>query len=91
MPYQRYFIDLEMHMTGGDYSGAVFSIAMALMKSVKAVSRVFGSHRQLKNAGVADSHHIIQNAAAKNLANYNRLDAPTVQLKGPARDLGVRS
>jgi hypothetical protein len=47
-----------------------------------------GTHRELNNAGATDSHHIIQNAAAKDLPGYNRMDAPAVQLQGPSTAKG---
>ncbi|WP_166839023.1 RHS repeat-associated core domain-containing protein [Rheinheimera pleomorphica] len=51
-------------------------------------NRASGTHRQLNNAGATDSHHVIQDAAAKSLPGYNRMDAPAVQLKGPSTAKG---
>jgi hypothetical protein len=52
------------------------------------VERMSGTHRQLQNAGAVDSHHIIQDAAVKELPGYNRMDAPAVQLRGPSTAQG---
>jgi RHS repeat-associated protein len=51
-------------------------------------TRASGTHRELTNAGVTDSHHVIQDAAMKDIPSYNRMDAPTVQLKGPSTAQG---
>jgi hypothetical protein len=46
--------------------------------------RRFGTYQELVSAGHCDSHHIIQDAAVRDVPGYNRNDAPAVQLKGPA-------
>jgi RHS repeat-associated protein len=50
----------------------------------KGVTNTTGSYRQLVNAGKKDAHHIIQDAAMREISNYNRFDAPAIQLYGPA-------
>ncbi|HHC6666811.1 TPA: RHS repeat-associated core domain-containing protein [Vibrio parahaemolyticus] len=68
-----------------DFGLAVLAIPMKKVKILGKVSnRAFGTHRQLKNAGVKDSHHVIQDAAAKNISGYSRMDAPAIQLNGPS-------
>lgn len=44
---------------------------------------------ELRTAGMKDAHHIIQDAAAKNLPGYNTNKAPGVQLAGPANKVGT--
>lgn len=36
-----------------------------------------------------ESHHIIQNAAVKDMPGYNKYQAPSIQLKGPASKVGT--
>ncbi len=43
----------------------------------------------LRAAGQKDAHHIIQDAAAKNLPGYKTNSAPGVQLAGPANKIGT--
>ncbi|WP_390821152.1 polymorphic toxin-type HINT domain-containing protein [Tuwongella immobilis] len=47
-----------------------------------------GTHNELNNAGIIDSHHIIQNAAVRDLPNYNRGQAPAIELAGPSTLIG---
>lgn len=51
-------------------------------------NRASGTYRELRNAGAADAHHIIQDASARDLAGYSRMDAPAVQLSGPSTAIG---
>lgn len=60
--------------------------AMDTAGSAKAVRA--GTYRELHDAGAKDSHHIIQNAAARDLPGYNRDAAPAVQLRGPSTERG---
>ena len=43
-----------------------------------------GSYGELRSAGVKDAHHVIQDAAVRELAGYSRSEAPAVQLPGPS-------
>jgi hypothetical protein len=43
---------------------------------------------ELKALGEKDAHHIIQDAAARDLPNYERGLAPAVKLKGPSTNVG---
>ena len=45
--------------------------------------RLYGTYDELRNAGVKDGHHIIQNAAVRDVAGYKRDDAPAIQADGP--------
>jgi RHS repeat-associated protein len=47
-----------------------------------------GTYSQLRSAGVKDAHHIIQDAAVKNLPGYSRSAAPAVELPGPSTRVG---
>jgi hypothetical protein len=46
------------------------------------------THSELNAAGLRDGHHIIQNAAVKDLPGYNRGAAPAVHLEGPPTRVG---
>lgn len=43
---------------------------------------------QIRAAGLKDAHHIIQDAAVRELPGYNRLAAPGVQVPGPSTRVG---
>jgi hypothetical protein len=43
----------------------------------------------LRSAGKKDAHHVIQDAAAKDLPGYHTNAAPGVQLRGPANTPGT--
>ncbi|WP_429168079.1 RHS repeat-associated core domain-containing protein [Aeromonas rivipollensis] len=51
--------------------------------------RAYGTYRHLRNTGSIDAHHIIQDAAVKNIPGYSRMDAPAVQLNGPSTAKGT--
>jgi hypothetical protein len=44
----------------------------------------------LRSKGLRDAHHIIQNAAVKNLPGYNSNRAPGIQLQGPPNTPGTQ-
>jgi filamentous hemagglutinin len=46
--------------------------------------RMYGSHEGLVRKKAKDSHHVIQDAAVKDIKGYDRKKAPTIQLKGPS-------
>jgi hypothetical protein len=48
-----------------------------------------GTYGELKNAGVKDAHHVIQDAAVRELPGYDSRAAPAVELKGPATRVGT--
>ncbi len=50
--------------------------------------RRYGSYGDLKADGIKDAHHIIQDAAVRDLPGYNRNDAPAVELSGPSTEVG---
>ncbi|MCH9609940.1 MAG: hypothetical protein S4CHLAM45_13340 [Chlamydiales bacterium] len=43
-----------------------------------------GTYGELRRSGTKDAHHIIQDAAVRDLPNYSRNRAPSVQLPGPS-------
>ena len=47
-----------------------------------------GSYARLREAGAKDAHHVIQDAAARELAGYSRGAAPAVELPGPSTLVG---
>ena len=48
-----------------------------------------GSYKQLVDAGEKDAHHIIQDAAMREIYGYNRFSAPSIQLDGPSTIKGT--
>ena len=50
--------------------------------------RLYGTYRELTSAKVKDAHHIIQDAAVRDVIGYSRDAAPTIQVVGPAFSKG---
>ncbi len=50
--------------------------------------RLYGTYDELRSADVKDGHHIIQNAAVRDVAGYKRGDAPAIQADGPSTKVG---
>jgi hypothetical protein len=48
-----------------------------------------GTYGELRSAGVKDAHHVIQDAAVRDLPGYSRSEAPAVQLPGPSTRPGT--
>jgi hypothetical protein len=48
-----------------------------------------GTYGELRVAGLKDGHHIIQDAAVRELPGYNRTKAPAVHLEGPSTRRGT--
>ena len=46
------------------------------------------SYRELRNAGEADAHHTIQDAAVRDIPGYKTSEAPAVKLEGPSNRVG---
>lgn len=46
------------------------------------------TYRNLRKAGIKDAHHIIQDAAVRNLPGYSSFDAPAIHLPGPSTLMG---
>ena len=64
-------------------SAAILGISTSRGEKVKA-----GGYGDLKELGLSDGHHIIQDAAVKDLPGYSRDAAPSVQLEGPPTKKG---
>src|SRR5215510_5287317 len=56
---------------------------MAGPDQMPAVFRT-GTYGELWSAGGKDAHHVIQDAAVRELVGYSRSEAPAVQLPGPS-------
>ena len=48
-----------------------------------------GTYRELVSSGQKDAHHIIQDAAMRDIPGYSRMDAPAIQLDGPSNVVGT--
>jgi hypothetical protein len=42
----------------------------------------------LRAAGQAEAHHVIQDAAVRDVLGYNTNEAPGIQLEGPSTEIG---
>ena len=51
--------------------------------------RTTGTYGELVSSGQKDAHHIIQDAAMRDIPGYNRMDAPAIQLDGPSNVVGT--
>ncbi|MGE6721329.1 hypothetical protein ACQKGD_29025 [Peribacillus frigoritolerans] len=54
-----------------------------LKLNLQFFSKSNGTHRQLTSMKVKDSHHIIQDAAVRDIPGYHRNNAPAIHLQGP--------
>ena len=73
-------------------AGIAVGSALLLDKAVnKAAAGAvqMGTYAGLRNAKIKDAHHIIQDAAVRDLKNYNRGLAPALELKGPSTKIGT--
>ena len=50
--------------------------------------RLYGTYNELRNAGVKDAHHIIQDASVRDVTGYKKGDAPAIQADGPSTKMG---
>ena len=57
-------------------------------KHIDTITDAIGSYRSLRRAGLQDAHHVVQDAAVRNLPGYSRNAAPAVQLPGPSTRVG---
>jgi RHS repeat-associated protein len=75
-----------------DRTLAVASI-IPTVKWTSTVTKVVGSLVEsigaLRSAGKRDAHHIIQDAAVRDLPGYNSNSAPGIQLPGPSNSVGT--
>ncbi len=82
------FGDLFM-VAGNALAWGVLGTALGAIAVAAKVGRATGTYSQLRRAGAKDAHHIIQDAAVRDIAGYSRSAAPSVQLRGPARVRGT--
>ncbi|WP_300383066.1 hypothetical protein, partial [Clostridium sp.] len=61
----------------------------AIKNSIEGAGNATGSYKQLVDAGQKDAHHIIQDAAMREIDGYNRFSAPSIQLDGPSTIKGI--
>ena len=52
-------------------------------------SKKTGTYGELVSSGQKDAHHIIQDAAMRDIPGYSRMDAPAIQLDGPSNVVGT--
>jgi RHS repeat-associated protein len=75
----------------GNYGSAAMDVAASAIgvfgdagAAKLGMVAIFGSYGRLSSAGVKDAHHIIQNAAMRNIPGYSKSAAPSIQLAGPS-------
>jgi RHS repeat-associated protein len=73
-------------LTGQEAVQAAQTISKSLSTQPLNFSPTVG---ELRAAGLRDAHHIIQDAAVRDLPNYNSQAAPGVQLPGPSTRIGT--
>ncbi|WAS96381.1 RHS repeat-associated core domain-containing protein [Nannocystis punicea] len=79
-------------VSAGDIKGAYRWVRggdKALDSAAAARKHPIGTYRELSDAKARDAHHIIQDAAARDLPGYKYGDAPAIRLEGPARTPGT--
>jgi hypothetical protein len=64
--------------------GATFPVT----RMAPLVAKVTTPIGELRAAGLKDAHHVVQDAAVRNLPGYNSKLAPGVQLPGPSTAVG---
>lgn len=50
--------------------------------------RLYGTYGELSDAGVKDAHHLLQDAAMRNVEGYKKRNAPAIQADGPSTLVG---
>jgi hypothetical protein len=89
-----------VHATAGNNPNAAMTAAAAggVSAAVSAVSSGDPgdgdkcwrpTHDDLRQKGRGDSHHIVQDAAVRDLPGYRRGEAPAILLQGPANTRGT--
>ena len=80
----------------GTFNYLLMTIGGALLKgkgtaceAVESGSKATGTYGDLVSSGQKDAHHIIQDAAVRDISGYNRMDAPAIQLDGPSNVVGT--
>ncbi len=75
---------------GSALTGAAQGAAGGALGNLAKVARVArqGTYGSLRRTGAKDAHHVIQDAAVRDLPGYSRSAAPSVELLGPATRVG---
>ena len=71
-----------------DGAAAVPGYGLAAAPLAVGVRAADGTYDALRQAGLKDAHHIIQDAAVREVPGYSRGAAPAVQLHGPSTRVG---
>ena len=50
--------------------------------------RLYGTYDELRDAGVKDGHHIVQDASVRDVLGYKKGEAPAIQADGPSTKTG---
>ncbi|KYG10820.1 hypothetical protein BE21_09625, partial [Sorangium cellulosum] len=69
--------------------GAGKGLGTLAEQSAAVGSARVGTYGGLRAAGVKDAHHVIQDAAVRELPGYSRSAAPAVELPGPSTRVGT--
>lgn len=69
--------------------GALMKGESAACEVAESGSKTTGTYGELVRSGKKDAHHIIQDAAVRDIPGYNRMDAPAIQLEGPSNVVGT--
>ena len=69
--------------------GALMKGESAACEVAESGSKATGTYGDLVSSGQKDAHHIIQDAAVRDISGYNRMDAPAIQLDGPSNVVGT--
>ncbi|HKY26732.1 MAG TPA: RHS repeat-associated core domain-containing protein [Pyrinomonadaceae bacterium] len=72
---------------GADVVGAIVPFVTGLGAATRA-ARAAGTYSDIRRAGLRDAHHVIQDAAVRDLPGYSRSAAPAVHLPGPSTKVG---
>jgi hypothetical protein len=74
-------LTVEGSLAGGSRAGGV--LIPGLRYTGPPSTNTIASYGQLRAAGERDAHHIIQDAAARDIPGYSYTGAPAIQLTGP--------
>jgi hypothetical protein len=81
----------QIILTGAGLNASYNPNATFLRPSVgmsPVIENVTTPINELRTAGLKDAHHVIQDAAVRDLSGYNTQLAPGVQLRGPSTAIG---
>lgn len=68
--------------------GGIVSASTLLDEATAGGAARTGSYGELRNSGAKDAHHVIQDAAVRELPGYSRTAAPAVELSGSSTRVG---